>query len=60
MPTRCCSGGPYVHALAVAGALGVAHLIKLLREELEVCMALSGCATLAEITPDRLWLEGLN
>ncbi|UCV15774.1 alpha-hydroxy acid oxidase [Quatrionicoccus australiensis] len=53
-------GRPYVHALAVAGALGVAHLIKLLREELEVCMALSGCATLAEITPDRLWLDGLN
>ena len=49
-------GRPYVHALAVAGALGVAHLIKLLREELEVCMALSGCAGLAEITPDRLWL----
>lgn len=49
-------GRPYVHALAVAGALGVAHLIKLLREELEVCMALAGCAKLSEITPDRLWL----
>jgi 4-hydroxymandelate oxidase len=33
-------------ALAVAGALGVAHMIKLLREELEACMALAGCATL--------------
>lgn len=49
-------GRPYIHALAVAGALGVAHLIKLLREELEVCMALSGCASLSEITPDRLYL----
>ena len=38
-----------VYALAVAGALGVAHMIKLLREELEVCMALAGCATLADI-----------
>lgn len=38
-----------VHALAVAGALGVAHLIKLLREELEVVMAQAGCASLAEI-----------
>lgn len=36
-------------ALAVAGALGVAHMVKLLREELELCMALSGCATLADI-----------
>jgi isopentenyl diphosphate isomerase/L-lactate dehydrogenase-like FMN-dependent dehydrogenase len=37
------------YALAVAGALGVAHMIKLLREELEACMALAGCATLADI-----------
>lgn len=36
-------------ALAVAGALGVAHMIRLLREELESCMALAGCATLADI-----------
>jgi isopentenyl diphosphate isomerase/L-lactate dehydrogenase-like FMN-dependent dehydrogenase len=36
-------------ALAVAGALGVGHMIKLLREELEVTMALAGCATLADI-----------
>jgi 4-hydroxymandelate oxidase len=49
-------GRPYIHALAVAGALGVAHLLKLLREELEVTIALTGCATLAEITPDRLHL----
>jgi 4-hydroxymandelate oxidase len=40
-----------VYALAVAGALGVAHLIKLLHEELEVCMAMAGCASLAEIGP---------
>ena len=36
-------------ALAVAGVLGVGHMIKLLREELEVTMALAGCATLADI-----------
>lgn len=42
------------HALAVAGALGVAHMLKLLREELEVCMALAGCATLADIGPEAL------
>lgn len=37
-----------IYALSVAGALGVAHMIKLLREELELCMALAGCACLAE------------
>jgi len=43
-----------VYALAVAGALGVAHMLKLLREELEACMALAGCATLADIGPGAL------
>jgi isopentenyl diphosphate isomerase/L-lactate dehydrogenase-like FMN-dependent dehydrogenase len=38
-----------LYALSVAGALGVAHMLKLLREELEVCMALAGCATLDDI-----------
>lgn len=47
-------GRPYIHALATAGALGVAHLIKLLREELEVCMALCGCPDLAAIGPQHL------
>lgn len=37
------------YALSVAGALGVGHMIKLLREELEICMALAGCATLADV-----------
>lgn len=43
-----------MYALSVAGALGVAHMIKLLREELEICMAQAGCATLAEINSDTL------
>ncbi|MES2758833.1 MAG: alpha-hydroxy acid oxidase [Pseudomonadota bacterium] len=38
-----------MYALSVAGALGVAHMIQLLREELEVCMALAGCATIIDI-----------
>jgi 4-hydroxymandelate oxidase len=42
-------GHPYIHALATAGALGVAHLIRLLREELEITMALTGCKTLSDI-----------
>lgn len=37
------------YALSVAGALGVGHMVKLLREELEVCMALTGCASLADV-----------
>ena len=44
-----------VYALAVAGALGVAHMIKLLREELELCMAISGCASLQDITAEKLF-----
>lgn len=43
-----------LHALAVGGALGVAHLLRTLREELELCMAQAGCATLADITTELL------
>lgn len=42
------------YALSVAGALGVAHMLKLLREELELCMAMTGCATLADIGPEMI------
>ena len=42
-------GRPQVYALAVAGALGVAHMLRLLREELEVTMVLTGCPTIASI-----------
>jgi len=42
-------GRPQMYALAVAGALGVAHMLKLLREELELCMALAGCAHITDI-----------
>jgi len=38
-----------LYALAAAGALGVAHMIRLLREELAVCMAMAGCKNLSEI-----------
>ena len=34
---------------AVAGPLGVAHVVRLLRDELEIAMALSGCAGLDSI-----------
>jgi isopentenyl diphosphate isomerase/L-lactate dehydrogenase-like FMN-dependent dehydrogenase len=42
-------GRPQVFSLAVAGALGVAHMLRLLREELEIAMALCGCACIAAI-----------
>lgn len=48
-------GRPYVHALAASGALGVAHALRLLRDELEIAMALSGCKTLADAGPPLLW-----
>lgn len=48
-------GRPQMHALATAGLLGVAHLLHLLRAELELSMAHLGCATVAAITPEVLW-----
>lgn len=48
-------GRPQLYALAVAGALGVAHMLRLLREELEVTMALAGCPAIGEIGPHCLW-----
>jgi len=54
-----------VYALAAAGALGVAHLLRSLREELEACMAVTGCATVAEIDraslqDDGAWPGGMH
>jgi 4-hydroxymandelate oxidase len=48
-------GRPYAHGLAVAGASGVAHVLALLRAELEVAMTLTGCSTLTRITKDVIW-----
>ncbi|WP_237173254.1 alpha-hydroxy acid oxidase [Paracandidimonas lactea] len=42
-------GRPYIHGLAAAGAAGVAHVLHMLRTELEVTMALAGTPTLADI-----------
>lgn len=42
-------GRPYVAGLVCGGALGVAHVIRLLRDELELTMALAGCAELRDI-----------
>lgn len=39
-------GRPFVFGLAHAGAQGVAHVLRLLRDELEIAMALTGCSRL--------------
>ncbi len=48
-------GRPQIYGLATAGAVGVAHVIRLLRDELEIAMALTGCATVADIGPAALF-----
>ncbi len=47
-------GRPLVHGLALSGALGVARVIRILRDELEMAMALSGCRTLADASAELL------
>lgn len=45
-------GRPPVWGLAVGGAEGARRVLDLLRKELDLAMALAGCRTLDEITPD--------
>jgi 4-hydroxymandelate oxidase len=47
-------GRPIVYGLTVAGALGVSHVLRILRDELEIAMALSGCLTLTDAGPHLL------
>lgn len=42
-------GRPILWGLAVAGESGVQHVLELLRDELDLAMALSGCAKLQDI-----------
>jgi 4-hydroxymandelate oxidase len=42
-------GRPVLHGLAAAGATGVAHVLKILRAEFEIAMALTGRPTLSSI-----------
>jgi len=48
-------GRPLMYGLATAGALGVAHTIRLLRDELEMTMALCGVGSIEEINKHCLW-----
>jgi len=45
-------GRPVLWGLATGGERGVAAVLEILRRELDVTMALCGCRSLAEITPD--------
>lgn len=43
-------GRPFIYGLAAAGALGVAHVLHILRAELENTMVLAGCADIGGIS----------
>jgi isopentenyl diphosphate isomerase/L-lactate dehydrogenase-like FMN-dependent dehydrogenase len=45
-------GRPQLWGLAAAGADGVRRVLEMLRDELSLAMALAGCRTRADITPD--------
>ncbi|HET8594114.1 MAG TPA: alpha-hydroxy-acid oxidizing protein [Intrasporangium sp.] len=45
-------GRPHVYGLALAGDAGVSEVLRNLRAELDLTMALTGCRTIADINPD--------
>jgi hypothetical protein len=51
-------GRPVVFALAAEGEAGVRNVLRMLREEFELTMALSGCTSLAEINRSHVFTEG--
>ncbi|WP_293052489.1 MULTISPECIES: alpha-hydroxy-acid oxidizing protein [unclassified Moorena] len=42
-------GRPVLWGLAVAGVAGVRHVLQLLRDKLDIAMALSGCTNVKDI-----------
>ena len=47
-------GRPYLWGLALGGAEGVEHVLRMLLAELDLTMALCGASTVAELSPDLL------
>ena len=45
-------GRPVLWGLAVDGAAGVQRILEIVRDELSLAMALAGCRTIGDITPD--------
>ena len=52
-------GRPAIYGLAVAGALGAAHVLKILKEEFEISMILMGTATVKEINKEYIFQDQL-
>jgi L-lactate dehydrogenase (cytochrome) len=50
----CMIGRPYIYGMGAGGEAGVARALTILREQIERSMALSGFASIADITRDRL------
>lgn len=50
----CLIGRAALYGMGAAGPAGLEHALTLLRSELDVAMALTGCRTVADITPDLL------
>jgi 4-hydroxymandelate oxidase len=48
-------GRPPVWGLAAGGSEGARRVLELLRDELDVAMALAGCRQLSDITQDLIW-----
>ena len=47
-------GRPVLYGLTLGGQAGVERVLSLLRNEVELSMALAGCTSLADLTPDIL------
>jgi len=47
-------GRPYCYGLAIAGAAGALDVIRNLRADFDLTMGLAGCASVADIGPERL------
>jgi 4-hydroxymandelate oxidase len=48
------AGRPTLWGLAVGGAEGVQHVLELLRDEIELALALCGCTSPADVTRDHV------
>ena len=48
-------GRPLMYALATAGPLGVAHMLRILKDEIRMTMALCGCENVGQINRDILF-----
>jgi L-lactate dehydrogenase (cytochrome) len=47
-------GRPAMYASAVAGQIGIEHLLHLLRREVDIALALCGCSSLCELDAGRV------